>query len=76
MSQGCQNLFWHMKRDFEGPVDQRLTCQGRPCDMQNSSYMLPQELRLCPSDAKCDKVSGKIMRIENEFVDSEISSKH
>ena len=34
--------------------------------------MLPQELRLVPFDAKCNKVSGKIMRIENEFVDLEI----
>ncbi len=41
-----------------------------------SSYMFPQELRLVPFDAKCNKVSGKIMRVENEFVDFEISSKH
>ena len=53
-----------------------LACQGRPWDIQNSSYMLPQELRLSLSDAKCNKVSGKIMRNENEFVDFETSSKH
>ena len=43
----------------------RLTCQGRPWLIHISSYMLPQELRQCPSNAKCDKVSGKIMRIES-----------
>ena len=44
--------------------------------MDISSYRLPQELRLCLSDAKCDKVSGKFKRIENELADFEISSKH
>ena len=40
--------------------------------MQNSSYMLPQEPRLLPSDAECGKFSGKIKRVENEFVEFDL----
>ena len=53
-----------------------LTCQVRPSLIHISSYMLPRKLRLVPFDAKFNKVSGKIMRVQNEFVDFEISSKH
>ena len=47
--------------------------QRRTSDMENSSYREARDLRLSPSDAKYDKVPGKIMRSWNELKDSEIS---
>ena len=46
----------------------------RTSDMQNSSYREARDLRLSPSDAKYNKVSGKIRGSEIELGDLEIFS--
>ena len=48
--------------------------QRRTSDMQNSSYREARDLRLSPSDAKYNKVSGKIRGSEIELGDLEIFS--
>ena len=44
--------------------------------MDISSYRKATDLRLAPSYRKSFKVSGKIVRSENEFTDSEIFKKN
>ena len=66
----------HEKHDFQGLANPRLTCQGPPSPLDISSYSLPQELRLIPSDAEWKDLCWKNLRIENEFTDFSLEAKH
>ena len=57
-------------------VHERFTCEGRPALPHISSYNLPQELRLIPSDAESKDLCWKNLRIENKFTDFSLEAKH